>query len=241
MYCFAWACPNDGKNLWYEGQFLWGTGMCIWFVPEVSHIIMLWDFNAKVGIQYIFEPTTGNKNLQEISKLCHIKKSKCQDYNVPAFIIDLDICWKDTIHIAYILTDSRQHSSVLDVWSFRGVYYDSDHYLFVTRVHIMQIRHASFIWRHSNKRLNKAVSKQQHQVNIWNMFTFFKNYKWWYEINTEWKTNGENIDGGILGFYNWSSISHLTKDVQNHYIKGKKPNCAAYRIHAKQMKTMREM
>jgi hypothetical protein len=38
------------------------------------HMKML-DFNAKVGGEDIFRPTTGNESLHKSSKLCHIQKS----------------------------------------------------------------------------------------------------------------------------------------------------------------------
>jgi hypothetical protein len=51
--------------------------------------ILLEDFNVKVGREDILKPTTGNENMHEISnfngvKLYHIKKSSCQEHNVPA-------------------------------------------------------------------------------------------------------------------------------------------------------------
>jgi exonuclease III len=53
--------------------------------------ILLGDFNAKVEREDIFKPTIGNQSLHKTSndnevyssKLCHIKKSSCQEYNVP--------------------------------------------------------------------------------------------------------------------------------------------------------------
>jgi hypothetical protein len=52
--------------------------------------IVLGDFNAKLGRENIFTPTTGNEILHEnISdngvksiKLYHIKKSNCKEHNV---------------------------------------------------------------------------------------------------------------------------------------------------------------
>jgi hypothetical protein len=53
--------------------------------------ILLGDFNAKVGKEDIFKPTTGNESLQEISNDTGItvvnfatsKKCYCQKYDVP--------------------------------------------------------------------------------------------------------------------------------------------------------------
>jgi hypothetical protein len=53
--------------------------------------ILLGDFNAKVGVEDIFKPITGNQSSHETSndngikssKLHHIQKSDCKKYNVP--------------------------------------------------------------------------------------------------------------------------------------------------------------
>jgi hypothetical protein len=51
------------------------------------HMKILLDLNAKVGMEDIFKPTTGNESLHKIKwswkcKLCHIQKSDSQKYNV---------------------------------------------------------------------------------------------------------------------------------------------------------------
>jgi hypothetical protein len=59
--------------------------------PKYHMKILLGDFSVKVGMRDIFKPTIWYKSLHRISndngvessKLCHIKKSDCQKYNVP--------------------------------------------------------------------------------------------------------------------------------------------------------------
>jgi hypothetical protein len=52
--------------------------------------ILSGDFNAKVDAEDAFKPTIGNGSLREIingvrvpSKLYHIQKSNCREYNIP--------------------------------------------------------------------------------------------------------------------------------------------------------------
>jgi hypothetical protein len=60
--------------------------------PKYPMKILFVDFNVKVWREDIFKLTIGNEGLHEISNdngvkssiLCHIKKSYCQKYNVPA-------------------------------------------------------------------------------------------------------------------------------------------------------------
>jgi hypothetical protein len=55
--------------------------------PKHDMKILLRDFNAKLGREYIFKPTIANENLCDDSddngvksrKLCHIKKSSCYE------------------------------------------------------------------------------------------------------------------------------------------------------------------
>jgi hypothetical protein len=73
---------DDTKDSFYEE-----LGGVFDQFPKYHMKILEGDFNAKVGREDIFKLTTGNESLHETSndnsKLCHIKKSSCQDYNVP--------------------------------------------------------------------------------------------------------------------------------------------------------------
>jgi endonuclease/exonuclease/phosphatase family metal-dependent hydrolase len=104
------------------------------------------DFNAKVGRDDIFKPTTGNKILHEIandnrvrvvnfatSKNLIVKSTMFPHHNIHKYT------WtspdgNNHNQIDHILIDKRRHSSVLDVQSFRAADCDTDHYLVVAKI-----------------------------------------------------------------------------------------------------------
>jgi endonuclease/exonuclease/phosphatase family metal-dependent hydrolase len=108
--------------------------------------ILLGDFNAKVGREDIFKPTTGNESSHEISNDNRVR--------VVNFATSKNLVVKSTmfphrsIHkytwtspdgkthnqINHILIDRRRNSSIFDVRCFRGADCDSDHYLVVAKV-----------------------------------------------------------------------------------------------------------
>jgi len=98
-----------------------------------------------LGREDIFKPTIGNESLHQDSKDNGVRKVTFATSKNPV---------KDTmfphpnIHkhawfspdggshyqIDHILTDTRWHSIILDVPSFRGAYNDTDHYLVIAKV-----------------------------------------------------------------------------------------------------------
>jgi endonuclease/exonuclease/phosphatase family metal-dependent hydrolase len=115
-------------------------------LPRYDMKILLGDFNAKVGREDIFKPTIGNESSHEISndngvRVVNFATSK-------NFVVISTMFPHHSIHkytwtspdgkthnqIDHILIDMRQHSSILDVRSFRGADCDSDHYLVVVKV-----------------------------------------------------------------------------------------------------------
>jgi hypothetical protein len=108
--------------------------------------ILLADFNANVGRENIFKPRIGNESLHEISK--------DNGFGVVNFVTSKNLVARSTmfphpnIHthtwtspegnahnqIDHILIDRRQHSSALDVRSFKGADCDTDRYLVAAKV-----------------------------------------------------------------------------------------------------------
>jgi endonuclease/exonuclease/phosphatase family metal-dependent hydrolase len=103
--------------------------------------ILLGDFNAKVGREDIFKSTIGNDSSHEINndngvRVVNFATSK-------NLVVKITMFPHRSIHkytwifsdgkthnqIDHILIDRRRHSSILDVRSFRGADFDSDHYL----------------------------------------------------------------------------------------------------------------
>jgi endonuclease/exonuclease/phosphatase family metal-dependent hydrolase len=108
--------------------------------------ILFGDFNDKVGKEDIFKPTIGNESLHEISndngvRLANFVTSK--NLRVKSTMFPHRNIYKYTWtspdgethnQIDHILVDSRRHSNVLDVRSFRAADCDSGHYLVVAKL-----------------------------------------------------------------------------------------------------------
>jgi hypothetical protein len=107
--------------------------------------ILLGDFNTKVGREDIFQLTIGNKNLHEIindnevrvvhfsiSKNLRDKSTMFTHINIRKYTC-MSPDGKIHIQIGHILIDSRGHSGVLDIRSFRAANYDTNQYLVVAK------------------------------------------------------------------------------------------------------------
>jgi len=111
--------------------------------PRYNIKILLRDFNAKVGEENIFKPTTGNECLHQDSndngvRILNFAPSK----NVVVMSTMFPhrnfhkYTWTSPDgqthnQTDYVLIDRRWHSKILDVRSFRGADCDTDHYLVV--------------------------------------------------------------------------------------------------------------
>jgi endonuclease/exonuclease/phosphatase family metal-dependent hydrolase len=113
--------------------------------PRYHMNIVKGDFNAKVGREDIFKPIIGNKSLHEASndngvRVVNFAISK--NLIVKSIFPHPDInkhTWTSpdgVTHneIDHFLIDKRRHSNILDVRSFRGDDYDTDHYLVVAKL-----------------------------------------------------------------------------------------------------------
>jgi len=114
--------------------------------PKYYMKILLVDFNAKVGREYIFKPTTGNESLYQngndngvrIVKFATSKESIVNTtfphLNIHKYI-STSPNWKTHNQNDHVLMiDRRWHSSIADVRSFRGAKCDTDHYLEVAKL-----------------------------------------------------------------------------------------------------------
>jgi len=136
--------------------------------PQYHMKILLRDFNAKVGRENIFKPTTGNDSLHQdsndngvrivnfaTSKSPVVKSMMFPHRNIHKYT------WtspdgKTHNQIDHILTDRRWQSSIIEIQNCRGADCDTDHCLVVAK-----------------DRETLAVSKQTAQkfdverINLW--------------------------------------------------------------------------
>jgi hypothetical protein len=137
--------------------------------------------NAKVGREDNFKSTTGNESLQEISndngvRVVNFATSKNLIVKSTTFLHCNIHKFARTSHneIDHILIDRRQHSSVLDAWSFTGDC-DTDHYLVVPEVRerltvSKQTTHRFHMETFTLKKLNEEDGKEEYLVEISNRF-----------------------------------------------------------------------
>jgi hypothetical protein len=97
-----------------------------------------------------------------------------------------------------ILIDSRRHTSILDVRSFRGDDCDSDHYLVVANVReILAVSKRMVkkkdMEKFNLKQLHEEEVKEQYQVTIRNRLAALEILDDCGDINRAWDTIRENI------------------------------------------------
>jgi hypothetical protein len=100
--------------------------------------------------------------------------------------------------IDHILTDEKQHSSILDVRSFRAADCDIDHYLMVAKdgerlTVTKQTTLSVHMERFSLKKLKEVGVKRQYPVEISNRFAALENLDTGADINKAWETIRDNI------------------------------------------------
>jgi endonuclease/exonuclease/phosphatase family metal-dependent hydrolase len=138
--------PCEDKNDDVKDSFYEEIARVFDQFPRYDMKNLFGDFNAKVGREDIFKPTIGNEGSHEISndngvRVVNFETSKNLFVNSTMFP-------RRSIHkytwtspdgqthnqIDHILIDKRRHSSILDVRSFRGADYGTDHYLVVAKI-----------------------------------------------------------------------------------------------------------
>ena len=100
--------------------------------------------------------------------------------------------------IDHILIDSRRHSSIIDVRSFRGADCDTDHYLVVAKVRERlavrkQVAQKSDGVRFNLRKLNDLEVRKQYHIEITNWFAALENVCEDEDINRSWENIKENI------------------------------------------------
>ena len=88
--------------------------------------------------------------------------------------------WKTHNQIDHILIDRRWHSSLLDVRSFRGAEWDTDHCLVVANVRerlavSIQAAKKLDVERLNLRKLNDLEVRKQYQIEISNRFAALEN------------------------------------------------------------------
>jgi hypothetical protein len=100
--------------------------------------------------------------------------------------------------IDHILVESRWHSSILNVRSFRAADFDTDHCLVVAKVweRLPLNKHRSqrfHMERLNLEKLNEVEGKQQYHVEVSNRFPALGHLDAEVEINSAWETIREKI------------------------------------------------
>ena len=106
--------------------------------------------------------------------------------------------------IDYVLIDTRCHSSILDVGSFRGDDCDTDHYLVVAkfREKLAVRKEAAQKFdggRFNLRKLNDLEVRRQYQIEITNSFAALENVSVDEDINRDWESIKENIKSSATG------------------------------------------
>jgi hypothetical protein len=187
--------------------------------------ILLGDFNAKVGREDIFKPIIGNKSLHEASNDNGVR--------VVNFATSKNLIVKSTtfphrdIHkhtwtspdgvthnqIEHVLIDKRRHSNVLDVRSFRGADYDTDHYLVVAklreRISVSKRARQNFdLERFNLKNLDDIEVKEKYQVEISNRFAVLECIDESFDVNNAWESIRENIKTSAKDNLGYQKLKH---------------------------------
>jgi hypothetical protein len=162
--------------------------------------ILLRDFNAKVRREDTFKPTFGSQSLHQDITDNGVRVVNFATLENP--VVKSTMFLHRNIHkytwnspdgkthnqIHHILIDRRWHSTILDVRSFRGADFDTDHYLLVAKVRgrlavSKQDAQTFDAERFNLKKLSKLQVRKQYQLKISNRFAALKNLSVSEDIN----------------------------------------------------------
>ncbi|KAJ4435216.1 hypothetical protein ANN_23794 [Periplaneta americana] len=193
-------------------------------LPRYHMKILLGDFNAKVGREYIFRPTIGKKSLHAISsdsgvRLVNFATSKNLIVKSTTFphkdIHKYTWTSPDGLthnQIDHILIDKRRHTSIVDIRTFTGADCNSDHYLVIGELRerlsvAKRVEQQVNITKFNILKLKDEEAKQNYQVEISNRFATLESSD---EVEKELDVNSvwENIRDSIkiaaeqsIGYY----------------------------------------
>jgi hypothetical protein len=168
--------------------------------------ILLADFNAKVGREDIFKPTTGKCEFTQINNdngVREVNFSTSKNLTVKSVTFPYRNIHKFTwispdgkMHnqIGHIFVDRRRHSSILDVQSVRPADCDTDHYLVVAKVMERLAVRKQTTYRVHMEGLNLKILNEVYvvHVEISNRFAALENLDTEVDINKAWETIREN-------------------------------------------------
>jgi hypothetical protein len=184
--------------------------------PEYHTIILLGEFNSKVGREDILKPTIGNKSLHEISNDNGVNFAKSKNMTVESTTFPHRKIHKFTLtfpdgktrnQIDHILIDRRRHLIVLDVRSFRAADCDTDLALVVAKVRerlamSKQTTHRFHMERFILMKINEVRVKGSIVLKF--QIAAFENLDTEVDVNKASETNRENTKFSAkdrLGYY----------------------------------------
>jgi hypothetical protein len=207
--------PSEDKNDDSKDCFYEELEQVFDHFPRYRVKILLGDFNAKVGRENIFKPTSGNES--------HLQDSNENGVRIVNFATSKNLVVKSTmfphrnIHkytwtspdgqthnqIDHILIDRRWHSRILEVRGFRGADCDTDLYLVVAKVRkrlaVRKEETQKFDGGRFNlRKLNDLEVRKQYQKDITNRFAALENVRTG-NINRACESITENIKTSATG------------------------------------------
>jgi hypothetical protein len=122
------------------------------------------------------------------------------------------------------LIDKRQHLIILDVCSFRGVDFDTDHYLVVAemreRISVSKgTRQNSDLERFDLKKLDDVEVKEKCQVEISNRFVALESLVESLDINKTYESIRENIKTSAKENLRYWKLKHKKPRFNDEYSK----------------------
>jgi len=142
------------------------------------------------------------------------------------------------------LIGRRWHSSILDVQSFRGADYGTEHYLVVPKVREKlagrkQTAQTFGGERFNLRKLHDLKVRKQYHIETTNRRAAFENISDDEDINRAWENIIENIKTPAtdsLGLHGLKQYKPwFDEECFGFYIKGNRLKCSGYKIQAKEM------